>query len=658
MSEMSKVRIEKVGDRIHLKTDYTSDRELFDRNLRKIKAVPGASWAKSHKAWTFPLTFQTCLDLRAKFGKRLVVGNALAEWAREEKARAEAVKPLLSAVDAELQHLPQRAPTLYAAMSNRPYQLPAVKFAAELGTALVADQPGLGKTLVGMAACIERWATGTHLILAPKTSVGVVWEPELKRWLSDVDGGVAVFPLRGTRQQRTAALAEFAALHDSADRPAHIFVIANTEMVRTKEHEDCADENCEGVGSYDHDMGQHKTVKWYEHEYPELFDDWDSIIVDESHKALIKTAGKESQTRRGMTMLAKLDADGDQLRLPLTGTPFKGKTKNLWGTLNWMRPKQFSSFWTWANSYLTVEDNGYGHDIGDVREDRKEAFYAMLDGVMIRRTKSELRRINPAWAPPDKVYETVWCEMEPKQAKAYKAMLLDAVAAVDGGKVTANGVLAEMTRLKQFAHAYGEMVDTGKLDEDGVPIIRFSPSLPSGKFTRILQDLEERGISGDPDQVGGELKVVIGSQFTAMLKLYSAELTRLGIEHFMLTGETSDRKRVEQQQRFQQPGGPRLFLINTTAGGVSITLDAADELWILDETWVPDEQEQLEDRVHRASNVEHQVTIRYFVTLGTIEEDIAAVTMGKDETQKEHLDGRRGVELAARILHANKEKVA
>lgn len=649
------VRVERVKDRIHLKTEYTADRAMFDRNLRMIKSIPGASWAKTVKAWTFPLNWQTCLDLRAKFGKRLVIGPELTEWARAERSQNEAVKPLLAAVDAELVHLPKRAPMLYAALCNRPYQLPAVKYCATLGAALEGDQPGLGKTLVAMASIIERWESGMHLIFAPKTSVGVVWLPELTRWLRDAEGGAAVFALRGPRPDRTAALAEAMAMADSPDRPAHIFVIANTEMVRTKEFEECLEPGCAEMAVMHNDT--HKVMKWYEHEYPELFSfSWHSLVVDESHIALIKT-GKESQQRRGMRMISD-KPDEDQMRLALTGTPFKGKTRNLWGTLNWLRPKQYSSFWTWAKTYLHVEENGYGHDIGDVRPERKEAFYHSLDAIMIRRTKSELRKINPAWAPPDKMYETVWCEMEPAQRKAYRSMLTDAVAKVDGGRLSANGVLAEMTRLKQFAHADGKLVDSGRLDEDGNPILNFLPKLPSGKLNRILQDLEERGISGNADQKGGELKVVIGSQFTTMLKLYSEELTRLGIDHFLLTGETTEKRRAEYVRRFQELDGPRVFMINTKAGGVSITLDAADELWVLDETWVPDEQEQMEDRVHRTSNVEHQVTIRYFVTLDTIEEGIALVTMGKDETQKEHLDGRRGVEIARRILHENKEKVA
>jgi SNF2 family DNA or RNA helicase len=84
--------------------------------------------------------------------------------------------------------------------------------------------------------------------------------------------------------------------------------------------------------------------------------------------------------------------------------------------------------------------------------------------------------------------------------------------------------------------------------------------------------------------------------------------------------------------------------MNTTAGGVSITLDAyCDELIIIDETWTPDEQEQLEDRIHRVSRI-HQVTIYRLVCKDSIDEYIKNRTLAKDVVQKEILDGRRGVE--------------
>ena len=82
---------------------------------------------------------------------------------------------------------------------------------------------------------------------------------------------------------------------------------------------------------------------------------------------------------------------------------------------------------------------------------------------------------------------------------------------------------------------------------------------------------------------------------------------------------------------------------------MSLTLDRADDIVILDETFIPDDQEQVEDRVHRVSR-DHNVTVHYVRSLGTIEERIAKLTFSRDSLQKQLLDGERGIEFARKII--------
>jgi SNF2 family DNA or RNA helicase len=125
---------------------------------------------------------------------------------------------------------------------------------------------------------------------------------------------------------------------------------------------------------------------------------------------------------------------------------------------------------------------------------------------------------------------------------------------------------------------------------------------------------------------------------------------KLKVPTLKITGSVTPAKRVEAQNTFQAAGGPRIMLINTMAGGVAIDLDQhSDELFFMDETFIPDEQEQVEDRIHRVSRI-HQVTIHYLYAKGSIDEKIAQTNIAKDEIQKRILDGRRGVDFALRIL--------
>jgi SNF2 family DNA or RNA helicase len=349
--------------------------------------------------------------------------------------------------------------------------------------------------------------------------------------------------------------------------------------------------------------------------------------------------------------MAHLSTSERNFRIAMTGTPLKGKKHNLFGTLNWLRPDVYRSKWRWIGDYFEVTEGDYGgRTIGVMRPEREEAFFRSLKSIMIRRTKGELRAANPAWMPPEKQYHDVWVEMDPKQRKLYAAMEKSSEVELESGRLEANGILAEMTRLKQFASCAGDMVD-GK----------FQPQLPSCKFDWLLEFLEERGIEAKEHHshrygpLSDEVqKVVVATPFTAMIKVWSKELSRLGIRHTSITGETKDA--LQEMTLFQGDNNYRVCLINTMAGGVSITLDAADDIVILGETWVPDDQEQVEDRVHRASNVTHQVDVWYVRTKDTVEEGIANVNITKAESNHVVLDAQRGLAFARSLKQKGKRK--
>jgi SNF2 family DNA or RNA helicase len=174
------------------------------------------------------------------------------------------------------------------------------------------------------------------------------------------------------------------------------------------------------------------------------------------------------------------------------------------------------------------------------------------------------------------------------------------------------------------------------------------PALPSNKFDWLVWWLAERGIT-KPSQAWGDSKVLVCSQFSSVLSLFAFELTRLGIATSAITGRVKGADRVAAKNAFQGAGGPRVMLLTTKAGGVSLTLDAADDVIFLDETWVPDDQEQVEDRIHRVSRI-HRVTIWYLRSLGSIEHTIATSNLALEDIQKALLDTRRGAGIARQLL--------
>ena len=237
--------------------------------------------------------------------------------------------------------------------------------------------------------------------------------------------------------------------------------------------------------------------------------------------------------------------------------------------------------------------------------------------------------------------------MSPKQEKQYREIEKQALINVGGtDEITVNGVLAEMTRCKQVANSC--LALNGKFNAMGDAMV--SPVLPSNKAEWIHDFLVDRIEDGS--------KTIVASQFTGFLEVLSEELEKKGVKHYLFTGKTSDADRERIKKEFQSNEGEMVILLNTKSGGVSLTLDLADDVVIVDQTWIPDDQEQVEDRAHRVSR-NHNVTIWNLSSLGTIDEYIAVLNSERGEAITSILDGQRGVRYAKALvakIKAEREK--
>lgn len=643
---MPTILVERFGDhRMIVKPGSFLGPELFQKYLNTVKSISGGSFNKTAKAHSFPLDIEVCRILRQKFGASLSIGPELTAWAADAVKAERALLATLAFDMGQPRPMPEverRAPAMHAAMLARGYQTIVPEFGRYAGCFLNADQPGLGKTLETFATLLEMGIEGNILVIAPKTSLEATWAAEVDKWMSEV--GAVAYVIDGTPTKRHDLLAQ--ALADESQ--PYTFVLVNAEMVRVKEIHTCTDPSCEGNAPEFCNDPRAKTVR--ETKFPELFDTtWDGIVGDEVHRYLMRAnprAKSKSQVGLGFQRLRL--ANPMLGKIALSGTPMRGKPRLLWPTFHWLRPDLYPGQWAWSKRYFKTVEDSYATSgervTDDLRDDMEEAFNRELGRMMIRRTKMELRAINPAWAPPEKRYAEVWLPMTAAQQRAYKQMERSASAALQGGSLDANGILAEMTRLRQFANA------AGRMEGD-----RFVPGLPSNKIDWLMDSfLPERGIYGahSGSLEDGDSKVVIASQFTAFINLIATELRLKGIEFHLMTGETNKGSHFADVQRDWQgnPNGPRVLLLNTTAGGVSITLDRADEMVIFDETWVPDDQEQLEDRIHRTSRTDHQCTYWYVRSENSIERDLAGTNVIKDDRNKRSLDARRGIEVAKKRL--------
>lgn len=624
--------------------------------VEKYKGVLGYRWEPDfeRKPWSYPLRMDTCRALRNVWGERLQIGPKLWAWAKAEAAHNEEIRELGKLPDSPLDRVAEMFPNLWNAMSKRTYQRSGAAFLSELRVGADFDEPGLGKTATVLAALAEsgRW-DGRHLVICPKTAIFSTWVHEIGKW---TDGRAYGMP--DGKLAREDVLMDF--LED--EEPGGKFLIVHPNMIQMKLGKKCKkckawEDSLDVWPERHYDEGHNLTTGVRKCDWPELFqlEFWDSILADECQKYLLKlrpAGGKKPSTQpqwaHGMRALIKATKPGG-LRIPMTGTPFRGKEENIFGILHWMDAETYSSFWRWAEAYLDVkteEHSRYGDThkvVGALRETQRQAFYHMLDGISLRRTRVEVRADLPLMQQ-----QHHWVQLEGEHEKQYNGFEEKGAAELESGVVEGLGVLSELTRLRQFA--FGPMDVGYKQVKDGMRLVLKPQVRKSPKVQLLMDMLEARGAFGE-FQAQEPKKFIIASQFTAFLDGISEMLTEDRIPHLMITGRVTGRRRQEAAASFRSLDGPRLLLINTTAGGTSLTLDEyCDEMFVLDETWIKDDQVQLEGRIDNRGQEIRPRTAHYIRTMGTVEERIALGNEEQWKMQSAILDKRRGVEVALSLL--------
>lgn len=658
--------LNKSRDRIQVNFPYDRD------GVRSMRRIPGHRFVGPEKGgphWLVPLDLTSAQKLREEFGEYLELGTAVRKWGHREMRKFNRLIELSNATDAELKNLPKKLPKLAKAL--RPYQrADVVKMAAS--DVINANVPGLGKTIETIAAVYEaeeNLDNGQMIVIAPKTSLEVVWLYELDRWLPE---SVPVFLLSGDDkpEDRKEILDEIREHHDNGE-PA--WLVTTPNAIRYEEDKAATKKNAE-AGITD---GKGKVKKVLRPKFDDIFEiEWTIAIWDEYHKMGLSNPQRDSDGTP-ITMLAKaaFDLMVTGRKWLLSGTPMGGKPIKLWAALSFLDPGRFTSMWRWVDEWLVTEEKEINQE-GEtrtayygVRDELQEKFNDHVMPYMIRRTKKEVAK-----DLPDKQYVHLEVEMTKGQRKQYMDMAKNAEVKIEEENLSATNILTEYMRLKQFAGAKQKIIRTPKIREnprtgekEKYDEIKLEPTTDSGKLPYILDLLNERGIyttkqikkeGMDPEDGPG---IIIASQFAKIADMIHGWLTENGIVAEKLTGATTQHERTRMVEEFQE-GKFRVIVLSTTAGGVAITLDRADTGIILDETWDPDDQSQLEDRfwgrkLGDVKDERNKATVYYIRSKDTIEHYIWLITQGKQITNETILDMRRAGFRAA-MDEAEAERVA
>jgi superfamily II DNA or RNA helicase len=318
-----------------------------------------------------------------------------------------------------------------------------------------------------------------------------------------------------------------------------------------------------------------------------------TLILDEAQNA----KNPSSQIAK---VVRNLRADH---RLALTGTPVENSLRDLWSIFAFVEPGLLGS----EASFRRRFEN----PIAEGDETAAHQLRSRLEPFVLRRTKEDVAR-----ELPERTEQIIECDLSPLQRRLYRgiaeAARRDVIANI-GGENGMEGatvhVLAALTRLRQVC-AHPGLILPEYIDEPEA----------SGKFDAFIETVEE--------VLSGGHKVLVFSAFASMLKIMRTTLQKREVVLGYLDGSTKDRDRQAEVERFMSADGPPVFLCSLKAGGVGLTLTAADYVILYDPWWNPAVERQAIDRTHRIGQT-RPVTAYRMVTAGSVEEKIRALAERK-----------------------------
>ena len=295
-----------------------------------------------------------------------------------------------------------------------------------------------------------------------------------------------------------------------------------------------------------------------------------------------------------------------QWRLALSGTPIENNILDLWSIFRFLMPGLLGE----KKAFLNLIKN----------DDIIDKVKKQIAPFMLRRTKE-----NVVSELPQKIEINVFCEMTPMQQHLYKNIIQKTLQNFKDQnnhfdfKNHSFGILSALTRLRQIA-----------CDPGIIPNI--SATLEDSCKLNTLSRLLHREFENPSNK-----KIVIFSQFVSFLHRIKSLLIKEfpQIPVLEIIGSTKNRNHIVQN--FQSLDSSAIILVSLKAGGVGITLTAAESVYIMDPWWNPSTEKQAMDRVHRIGQ-NKSVSVYRFITQNSIESNIQILQKKKNSLFGEIID--------------------
>ena len=319
---------------------------------------------------------------------------------------------------------------------------------------------------------------------------------------------------------------------------------------------------------------------------------WEGIVADEAQ--YIKNSGtKQSRAIRSLK---------SDFKIALTGTPIENRLEDLRSIFDFINPgylgneKKFKKLF--SDPIIKEEDDTAVDRLGK-----------LVNPFILRRVKTDKKIISDL---PEKEEMKLYVPVSEEQASLYEAIvkaMLEDVSGLQGIK-RSGIILSTITKLKRLMD-HPSLVSGDK---------NYNPER-SEKVVRLLDMLDETIATGE--------KTLVFTQYVEAGKIIKELiLKRFNKEALFLSGSVPRIIREQMIERFQDPSGPKIFVLSVRAGGFGINLTAAANVIHFDRWWNPAVENQATDRAYRIGQSK-LVHVYKFISTGTIEEKIDEIIEGK-----------------------------
>ncbi|KAK2952401.1 putative Chromatin-remodeling complex ATPase chain Iswi [Blattamonas nauphoetae] len=489
---------------------------------------------------------------------------------------------------------------------------------------ILADEMGLGKTLQSLSLLVylkvHRGKPGPHLVVAPKSTMGN-WMNEVRKFCPTLKA----VRLIGSKEERP-------------------------EIIRTQLRPGTFD-LC--ITTYEMILVEKAALRKIK---------WDYIIIDEAHRM------KNDQAKFSIVIRSFYS----QHRLLLTGTPLQNNLHELWALLNFLLPTVFSDSSIFDESFKLTKH-------------QSELFVSQLHRILrpflLRRLKSDVETLPQK---KETIVFVPLTSQQKMWYRSLLFKDIDAINGLSNDRMRLLNIAMHMRKCCNHPYLFpnsqppfpeAKKNAQGQLQRDPRELKEWGEQLinASGKMKVLM------GLLGKCWEQ--KSKVVVFCQMTKMLDIIQDALWLNGIQCFRIDGNTNMDDREYQIEHFVNEWHPRtprpdfmsgsrqaaalerdaiaraerekdkrrrrkageevddsddapsaidvdsqddrtwIFLISTRAGGLGISLVAANTVILYDSDWNPQADLQAIDRCHRIGQ-KKEVRIWRFVSEHTIEEKI------------------------------------